>query len=153
MSARTTPLIAWSRRFPASPPQIREARLFLTTILEGCSPDDALLCLSELATNAVVHSRSRELGGCFTVHAQRQGNICRVEVRDQGGPWTAPALTNPGEMNGRGLAIVGQLAHAWGRCGDEAGWTVWLRSARGPPSAGLLSWTDTGCGVYAVTTG
>ena len=53
MSAPATPLIAWSRFFPASPPQIREARRFLATILDGCpAADDALLCLSELATNA-----------------------------------------------------------------------------------------------------
>jgi serine/threonine-protein kinase RsbW len=133
MSAPATPLIAWSRRFAASPPQIREARLFLATILEGCPvADDALLCLSELATNALLHSRSREPGGYFTVHAQRQGDDLRVEVRDQGGPWTSPALTNSGEMNGRGLAIVGQLARAWGRCGDEAGWTVWFEIGQGP---------------------
>jgi serine/threonine-protein kinase RsbW len=133
MSAPTRPLIAWSRRFAASPPQIREARLFLATILDGCpTTDDALLCLSELATNAIVHSRSREPGGCFTVHAQRQGNHLRVEVRDQGGPWTPPARTDSGEQNGRGLAIVDQLARAWGRCGDEAGWTMWFEIGQGP---------------------
>jgi DNA-binding XRE family transcriptional regulator len=133
MSALATPLIAWSRAFPASPPQIREARRFLATILDGCpAADDALLCLSELATNALVHSRSRESGGCFTIHAQRQGSQVRVEVRDQGGPWTPPALTDPGEQNGRGLAIVSQLARAWGRSGDEAGWTVWFEIGQGP---------------------
>ena len=133
MSATTTPLIAWSRAFPASPPQIREARRFLATILDGCpATNDALLCLSELATNAILHSRSRASGGQFTVHVQRQGDHLRVEVRDQGGPWTPPALTGPGEQNGRGLAIVSQLAHTWGRSGDEAGWTVWFEIGQGP---------------------
>ncbi len=133
MSAPVPPLIAWSRRFAAGPAQIREARRFLATILDGCpAADDALLCLSELATNALLHSRSREPGGCFTVHAQRQGNHLRVEVHDQGGPWTPPALTNPGEQNGRGLAIVSELAHAWGRSGDEAGWTVWFEIVQDP---------------------
>ena len=56
----------------------------------------------------------------------------RVEVRDQGGPWTPPALTDPGEQNGRGLAIVSQLAHAWGRSGGEAGWTVWFEIGQDP---------------------
>lgn len=133
MSAHTTPLIARSRAFPASPPQIREARRFLAAILDGCpADDDALLCLSELATNALLHSHSREPGGCFTVHAQRQGNHARVEVRDQGGPWPPPAPTDPGEQNGRGLAIVSQLARAWGRSGDETGWTVWFEIGQDP---------------------
>jgi anti-sigma regulatory factor (Ser/Thr protein kinase)/DNA-binding XRE family transcriptional regulator len=133
MSAPATPLIAWSRRFAASPPQIREARRLLATILDGCpAADDALLCLSELATNALLHSRSREPGGCFTVHAQRQGNHLRVEVHDQGGPWTPPVMTGPGEQNGRGLAIVSQLAHSWGRSGDEAGWTMWFEIGQDP---------------------
>ena len=35
MSAPATPLIAWSRAFPASPPQVREARRFLATVLGG----------------------------------------------------------------------------------------------------------------------
>ena len=136
------------------PAQIREARRFLATILDGCpAADDALLCLSELATNALLHSRSREPGGCFTVHAQRQGNHLRVEVHDQGGPWTPPALTNPGEQNGRGLAIVSELAHAWGRSGDEAGWTVWFEIVQDPAQRWVTHLTATGCGGYAITTG
>ena len=133
MSAPATPLIAWSRAFPASPPQIREARLFLAAILEGCpGVDDALLCLSELATNAILHSRSREPGGCFTVRAERHGNHLRAEVRDQGGPWTPPAPISPAGQSGRGLAIVDQFARTWGRSGDEAGWTVWFEIGQDP---------------------
>jgi DNA-binding XRE family transcriptional regulator len=135
MSAPATPLIAWSRAFPASPPQVREARRFLATVLGGFpAADDALLCLSELATNAILHSHSREPGGQFTVRAQRHGNHLHVEVRDQGGPWTPPALVLPGRagQNGRGLAIVGQLTRAWGRNGDETGWTVWFEIGQDP---------------------
>ena len=84
----TAPLIGWSRAFPATPAQVREARQFLTGILDGHpATDDAVLCLSELVTNATIHSRSREPGGHFRVRAERHGSRVRVEVTDQGGPW------------------------------------------------------------------
>ena len=53
-ATRETPAIAacvWSRAFPATPAQVREARQFLSGILDGCPvTDDAALCLSDLAT-------------------------------------------------------------------------------------------------------
>jgi serine/threonine-protein kinase RsbW len=114
--------------FPARPDQVRHARRYLAQVLEGCPvADDAVLCLSELASNAVVHSRSREPGGCFTVHAQLDDNRVRVEVCDQGGRWQSPGRTGEDEQNGRGLLIVGQLAARWGCEGhSQSGWSVWF---------------------------
>jgi len=122
----TAPPLAWSRAFPATPAQAREARRFLAAILDGhATTDDAVLCLSELATNATVHSQSRSPGGHFTVRAELQGDRLRVEVQDEGGPWIWPR--RDGELHGRGLLIVGQLSRTWGRTGDSAtGWTVWF---------------------------
>ena len=58
------PLIAWSRAFPGAPVQVREARRFLSTILAGQeAAGDAVLCLSELVTNATLHSHSGRPGG------------------------------------------------------------------------------------------
>ena len=133
MRSPAAPLIAWSRVFMASPPQIGEARRFLAAIVDGlpCA-DDALLCLSEVATNAMLHSRSRQPGGCFTVRAQRYGNHLRVEVCDQGGPWLPPSPAAADRQSGRGLVIVEQVARAWGRRGDEAGWTVWFEMGARP---------------------
>ena len=72
-----------------------------------------------------MHSRSREPGGHFRVRVQLHASHLRVEVSDQGGPWTPPDSTD--ERNGRGLLIVDQLARAWGRTGnDQAGWTIWF---------------------------
>ena len=117
-----------TRVFPAAPAQAREARRFLAGILTD-SPvaDDAITCLSELATNAIVHSRSRQAAGNFTVRAEiRVGGGLRVEVQDQGGAWTAhPAA--PDASEGRGLTIVASLTSDWGRTGDiQDGWTVWF---------------------------
>lgn len=119
------PPITWSRIFPGTPEQAVKARRFLAAILEGRpAADDAVLCLSELVSNACLHSRSGEPGGQFTVRAELSAKGLRVEVRDGGGPWVWPA--EAGE-HGRGLLIIGSLARAWGRSGDrERGWTIWF---------------------------
>jgi serine/threonine-protein kinase RsbW len=116
----------WSRAFAATPAQVREARRFLASVLDGhLEVGDAVLCLSELASNATIHSRSRQPGGHFTVRAEMHSDHLRVEVHDQGGPWTQ--LPRDDEPHGRGLLIVSQLAHNWGRTGDvTTGWTVWF---------------------------
>jgi len=120
------PTLRWSRAFAATPARAREARKFLATILEGeRAADDAVLCLSELVTNASIHSRSREPGGIFTMRAHLNGEQLRVEVCDQGGPWAGHPRADG--QHGRGLLIVAQLASNWGRTGDsETGWTVWF---------------------------
>lgn len=131
-TAAPTPAIS-SRTFPATPTHAREARLFLASILgDQHFAADALLCLSELATNAIVHSRSREAGGSFTVRAQLDSQHLRVEVCDQGGPWNPPTRISPDEPTGRGLLIVGQLASRWGCEGHSRyGWTVWYELETG----------------------
>jgi serine/threonine-protein kinase RsbW len=123
------PPLVWSRSFPADAAQIREARSFLAGIL-GDLPkaDEAVLCLSELATNATVHSRSRA-GGHFTVRIELHSQHLRVSVDDQGGSWAHPG--DGDERHGRGLLIVSRLASSWGRDGQGAdGWTVWFEMDR-----------------------
>jgi two-component sensor histidine kinase len=107
------------------PAQIGPAREFLTRVLDGWpTADDAALCLSELVTNAILHSRSSEPGGQFTVRVQLAGRDLRVEVADGGGPWLWTAY--PDEQHGRGLLIVGSLAGSWGQSdGSDDGRTVW----------------------------
>lgn len=119
------PLIAWSRAFPGTPAQVREARRFLSSILAGQEAGgDAVLCLSELVTNATLHSHSGRPGGQFTVRVEMNGKLIRIEVHDEGGSWHEAGARD--EQHGRGLSIVSQLARDWGRDGDsETGWTVW----------------------------
>lgn len=148
----TPPLIAWSRAFPATAEHVHHARQFLAAILDDSpAADDAVLCLSELVTNAILHSKSGAPDGCLTVRAQRDGYCLRVEVVDQGGSWSypiQPETVDETNQHGRGLRIVDQLAAAWGRCGDPVtGWTVWFVVCCPPPSptrpssAGISRWT------------
>ena len=117
----------WSRTFPGRTEQVHEARAFLASLLAD-SPvvEDAVLCLSELAANAVQHSKSGGPGGTFTVTvALARSGALLVTVDDRGGPW----LRRPDADldGGRGLLIVGELAAATGVLGSETGRTAWFR--------------------------
>ena len=86
------PATTWARDFPGAPEQAGKARRFLAAVLDSSpAADDAILCLSELASNACLHSRSGRPGGRFTVRAALNARDLRVEVRDDGGPWVWPA--------------------------------------------------------------
>jgi hypothetical protein len=121
------PVQAWTREFPARPEQVGRARKFLATALGGCpAADDAVLVVSELAGNSVLHSASSRSGGAFTVRVEvRHGDYVRIEVRDEGGPWDERPCAD-GRVHG--LAIVRALAVASGTDGDAlSGWITWAR--------------------------
>lgn len=126
-ASTAAPLRAASRTFPATAQHISQARRFLSAVLDGSpAADDAVLCLSELATNATTHSNSRRPGGTFTVTAQVTAGCLRVEVHDEGGSWNQPVRSQNG-THGRGLLIVARLTRAWGQTGDsDTGWRVWF---------------------------
>lgn len=65
---------------------------------------DALLCLSELVTNAILHA-----GGSLCVEITATATTVRLEVTDGMAP-----SDDLGRQLGRGLAIVDQLARDWG---------------------------------------
>ncbi len=115
--------------FSATPPQVMRARRFLAGLLDS-SPllDDAVLCLSEVATNAVRHSASQRPGGTFRVRATLGPASVRVEVTDAGGEWDASP--DPASRSGHGLAIVSALATSWGIMGNDSARTVWFEIAR-----------------------
>lgn len=102
------PEIWWYRLFEATPEQVGVARRFLAKCLDGApETSDAIVCLSELASNAVLHSRSARPGGQFGVRVRRAPGWMRVEVTDEGGPWRQ---ARPGDTHGRGLLVVRGLA-------------------------------------------
>ena len=88
------PLIGWSRAFPATPAQVREVRRFLAGILDGRqAADDAILCLSELVTNATIHSHSRQPGGHFRVRVEKARQPCPGGSHRPGRPVAAIAAS------------------------------------------------------------
>ena len=112
--------------YPGRPEHVRQVRAAARGLLAACpAADEVILCLSELAANAVLHSDSRRPGGTFTVRIEsRPGAYIRFEVEDDGGPWLAP-VPDPG--SGRGLDIIRALAAEWGVAHGPGGRTVWAR--------------------------
>ena len=112
--------------FPAHPRQVGAARAFLAAVLGGCpAADDAILCISELASNAVLHSASRNPGGTFTVRASIFDDHVRIEVEDNGGAWDEHPHR---DSRSHGLDIVRKLAADCGRDGSPlTGWVAWAR--------------------------
>ncbi len=110
--------------YPGRVDQIRRMRRELTELLEDCpAADEIVLCASELAANAVWHSRSRRPGGMFTLQVEvSRGDYVRIAIDDDGGPW---AEADSGLDRGRGLVIVAALTADWGVAAGPAGRSVW----------------------------
>ncbi|WP_112470306.1 ATP-binding protein [Streptomyces triticisoli] len=88
--------------------------------------DDVLLCVSELATNALVHGVPPGRGFLLRLLPYDGGGL-RVEVHDSGDGVPAvpqPDAGEPGE-GGRGLLLVAELADRWGVSGRSPGKVVW----------------------------
>jgi serine/threonine-protein kinase RsbW len=120
--------ITFERAYPGTVDQPRKVRADLAMIAGRSPIIDALeLLASELAANAVSHSRSGHPGGTFTVRATLYpGDYAWVEVIDEGGPWAAGKND---EEHGRGLTVVAAIAGDgnWGIEGDDSCRIAWFR--------------------------
>jgi len=129
-----------SGRFDASVSSLGPIRRLVAETVSGwdCEPilDDAVLCASELASNAILHTRLP-----FEVEVSKSGTGVRIEVTDRR-PQEMPALVPDKGLamditahgtTGRGLQIVATLADRWGVTSDARSKTVWVEL--GPESA------------------
>ncbi|OAH09321.1 ATP-binding protein [Streptomyces jeddahensis] len=91
---------------------------------ESGRAEDMLLCVSELATNALVHGVPPGRG--FRLFLRYDGDILRVEVHDSGGgvPRIADGAGGADE-GGRGLVLVEALSDRWGVGEWDPGKVVW----------------------------
>jgi hypothetical protein len=111
--------------FPGTLDQVREARSFAARLLAGCPrADDAALCVSEFAANAVLHSDSGDRWRFIVRVEVFAPDYSWVEVEDGGGPW---ALARAAGVGGHGQDIVDRIASEWGVDGDLDGWIAWAR--------------------------
>jgi anti-sigma regulatory factor (Ser/Thr protein kinase) len=101
--------------------------------VEALVVDESEIVISELVANAFRHARPLP-DGTIGVNWSVLDGVVEIEVTDGGGPTTPhPAPRSVWSPNGRGLRIVGSLAHDWGVREGPDGSTVWA-SMGGPSS-------------------
>ncbi|MGI5291837.1 ATP-binding protein [Nonomuraea polychroma] len=119
-------------RLPGIPSQVSRARGIVTAALGRDHPlyDDVVLLTSELATNAILHTRSGS-GGSFTVAVTSSESAVRVCVSDAGsdGP-PCVCRTSTQATSGRGLPLIEAISHRWGFTRESGSTTVWFELLR-----------------------
>jgi PAS domain S-box-containing protein len=132
--ADAAPTIDWDR---ADPPALTrrtfscdlrsagEARTYVAEVFEtlqlGTWVDVAKLLVSELVTNVVLHAH------CPAEVVVRAGTgWVRVDVHDDSPTLPGRRHYTPDSMTGRGLAILDELAAAWGVTADTTGKSVFF---------------------------
>ncbi|MCX5169721.1 ATP-binding protein [Streptomyces antibioticus] len=104
------------RFFDARPESAGEARAFAAEALAGWGLSDRVedirLCVSELATNALVHGTAPGHG--FLVRLDVDGEAVRLEVHDSRHRHPEARRAADTDVSGRGLTLVAALADDWG---------------------------------------
>ncbi|MCW5249385.1 MULTISPECIES: ATP-binding protein [unclassified Streptomyces] len=139
MGAGPLGAVAAQRRFrfelaahPGSPAQARRlTRDRLTGWAVGeDTRDTAALVVSELVTNAIVHTASAHI----VCELHDDDDLVRIAVRDEGcapGRPQPSADRQPEDEHGRGLLLVDALCEAWGAHEHGPGLLVWAELTRG----------------------
>lgn len=133
--------ILGQRDFGGVPQSAGAARRWAVELLSPHASTEALetveLLVSEVVTNAILHSDSAGPAGLVTVRVGLGGNLIHIEVVDDGSATSVPAIRPTGDdsLSGRGLNWVDRLACAWGSDhDDDVGGTVWFRLPYGEPT-------------------
>lgn len=114
-----------TRRYPATPDSPAAARRLVGAVLaeggHGGSPlQDAVLVVSELATNALIHARSP-----FSVAVRSEGEHLRLSVHDWSKAEPRLRASDSAAVSGRGLQLVAAVCDRWGVERGPDGKTVW----------------------------
>ena len=125
-----------ARTLAADPTSARKARLSLLALQDHLSArgfEDLRLVVSELVTNAVVHS-GLALGDWIRLTVDVLPDHVRVKVTDGGGGFIGGTARRDGALqkgeHGYGLLVVERLADRWGvERGPQT--TVWAEIPRG----------------------
>ena len=106
------------------PAAVASIRHFVREALTGWGLDDLVgdvtLVTSELATNAITHGSSP-----FRTTLVRADGMVRVAVEDGSPAWPERHDAQPGDQDGRGMAIVATLSHRSGCHSTPHGKVAW----------------------------
>jgi len=120
-------------RLPPEPSSASAARRFVADAIErtplACSSvgDTAVLLVSEVVTNAVLHA-----GTSIRVTVRIERSSVRVEVRDGSVALPSRRHYDEGAATGRGLELVELLATSWGTEQERNGKVVWFEVSADP---------------------
>ena len=143
LSAQTPAPTVWTAGYltaqrtviAGEPGQVSAARAFVSQVLEGHRDAAATVVLltSELVTNSIKHSHSRNPGGTVAVTVVLSADRVRVEVRD-GGADTVPELRSADQLAecGRGLRLVESCSLAWDYVQSDTGTITWFECRLNP---------------------
>jgi anti-sigma regulatory factor (Ser/Thr protein kinase) len=134
----------------AHPGAVAQARRVTRTQLTGwalCEDtcDTAALVVSELVTNAIVHTASAQI----VCELQDGDDLVRIAVRDEGcAPGEPhPSPQRPEEEHGRGLLLIESLCRSWGAQPVGMGLLVWADVPRGVLDVATAARSDLGWGA------
>ncbi|OLZ54030.1 hypothetical protein AVW11_30830 [Streptomyces amritsarensis] len=132
------PALLRERFYPRSRQTVRPAREFAAETLHAwgvtCRHDEVLLCVSELATNALLHGIPPGRG--YRLRMLRYEGTVRVEVHDSGGGRPRVGRGDRSAEGGRGLSLVAAVADRWGIVARvPPGKAVWCEFAVGAGEA------------------
>lgn len=111
--------------------EVRHARAFVRAHCDRLGFDEetceaAVLLTSEAVTNALIHGRSEA-----RIQITALPGRLHVEVADDNSRHPQRLDQDADALDGRGIAIVAQLAARWGVRDDPYGKTVWFEVATG----------------------
>ncbi|MGF0176886.1 ATP-binding protein [Streptomyces sp. Marseille-Q5077] len=137
------------------PAEVGRARRWARSRLAGSGieadeplAETLILLVSELVTNAVVHT------GCpavlrLSLQGAAQGcATVRLEVADRSDRAPVPRCVDGDATGGRGLALVDGLADRWGWSSEGAGKRIWCELDRGAKAHGATSAYGSGASAY-----
>lgn len=137
---RRRPSMPVIRVLPGTPEAAGLARSLAREVLGDGHPatETVLLVVSELVTNAVLHSQSGAPGGTVLVVLCPSPAGVLVQVRDNGGPSRLLTLVSPDlpAEHGYGLLLVDALSDSWGTVASTQGRVTWCRVSGANPDGG-----------------
>ncbi|MFI6335903.1 ATP-binding protein [Streptomyces sp. NPDC050535] len=127
MHEYTSTARVWGLTCPGFPEEVSRARRWTRDILRG-SPlaEDAEVIVSELSTNAILHTASGQESGSFHLALAVSAQVVALSVTDGGGNGNAPKVEHQDEdaEHGRGLGMVSAIAHRVVVHDSNGGYTV-----------------------------
>jgi anti-sigma regulatory factor (Ser/Thr protein kinase) len=123
---------------PGTPEAAAAARQLARQVLGDDNPETetAVLLISELVTNSIVHSKSGEPGGSITIALCPGPAGILIQVSDDGGASEPCVAALPDDTaddtaeHGYGLRLVDALAERWGTISSPDARITWCRVGR-----------------------